>query len=180
MVTKWKIDSSWSLFLDRDGVINERIQNGYVLDYKDFSFTTGSLAAIKKFSSIFSHIFIVTNQQCVSKKLISIDELNEIHRNMLKEIELNNGKITEIFSAVERKNKKPHRRKPNTKMGQEAKEKYPLIDFSKSIMVGDTDSDIEFGRKLGMKTVRVISEDEETLNSDLRISNLLELANLLN
>jgi histidinol-phosphate phosphatase family protein len=179
MITDWEIDSTWSLFLDRDGVINERIWDGYVLDYKDFSFRTGSLEALTQFSTYFSHIFIVTNQQCVSKKLISKEALDEIHNNMINEIELHSGKITEIYSAIELKNEKPFRRKPNVAMGLEAKFNFPEINFEKSIMVGDTDSDIQFGKNLGMKTVRVISDEKETIKPDLHISNLLELANLL-
>ena len=46
-------------------------------------------------------------------------------------------------------------------------------------MIGDTDSDIEFGKKLGMKTIRVISEEREIITPDLHILNLLDLANLL-
>jgi histidinol-phosphate phosphatase family protein len=180
MITDWKVDSTWSLFLDRDGVINERIWNGYVLNYKDFSFRTGSLEAIAKFSMVFSHIFIVTNQQCVSKNLISVEELNQIHCKMLTEIELNKGKISQIFSATEFKDQNPFRRKPNSKMGLEAKTNFPNISFEKSIMVGDTDSDIQFGKNLGMKTVRVVSDEKETLKPDLHISNLLELTYLLN
>lgn len=180
MITDWNVDSSWSLFLDRDGVINERIWNGYVLNYEDFVFRNGSLEAIAAFSVIFRHIFIVTNQQCVAKNLISVENLHEIHCNMLTEIELNKGKITEIFSALELKNETPFRRKPNTKMGYEAKTKYSDVDFSKSIMIGDTDSDIEFGKNLGMKTIRVISEEKENLAPDLHVTALKDLANLLN
>ena len=98
---------------------------------------------------------------------------------MLAEIELNKGKISEIFSATEFKNETPFRRKPNITMGIEAKTKFKSIDFSKSIMIGDTDSDIEFGKKLGMKTIRVISEEREIITPDLHILNLLDLANLL-
>jgi histidinol-phosphate phosphatase family protein len=179
MIANWNVDSSWSLFLDRDGVINERIWNGYVLNYQEFTFRKGSLDAIARFSQLFSHIFIVTNQQCIAKKLISVEELNQIHCNMLAEIELNKGKITEIFSATELKNETPFRRKPNITMGIEARTKFKSIDFSKSIMIGDTDSDIEFGKKLGMKTIRVISEEQENVTPDLHILNLLDLANLL-
>ncbi len=180
MITNWKVDSSWSLFLDRDGVINERIWNGYVLKYEEFTFRKGSLEAIGRFSELFSHIFIVTNQQCVAKKLISVEELEKIHCNMLVDIELNKGKITEIYAALEFKNGNPYRRKPNKTMGIEAKNQFPTVDFSKSIMVGDTDSDILFGKNLGMKTVRVISKEKEEIIPDLHISNLLDLANFLN
>jgi histidinol phosphatase-like enzyme len=99
---------------------------------------------------------------------------------MLVDIELNKGKITEIYAALEFKNENPYRRKPNNTMGIEAKNQFPTVNFSKSIMVGDTDSDILFGKNLGMKTVRVISKEKEEIIPDLHISNLLDLANLLN
>ena len=175
MITNWEVDSSWSLFLDRDGVINERIWNGYVLNYEDFTFRKGSLEAIARFSQLFSHIFIVTNQQCVAKELISVEEIRQIHCNMLSEIELNKGKITEIYTAVEFKNENPYRRKPNNTMGIEAKNQFPTVDFSKSIMVGDTDSDILFGKNLGMKTVLVLSKEVTKSTPDISIEKLSDL-----
>ena len=78
MNTDWGIDSSWSLFLDRDGVINKRNFKGYVLNYNDFVFQDGALKAIAQFKNKFKYIFIVTNQQCVGKKLLSLEKLNSI------------------------------------------------------------------------------------------------------
>jgi histidinol-phosphate phosphatase family protein len=180
MNSKWLIDSSWTLFLDRDGVINERIWNGYVLNYSEFKFREKTLDALSQFSNIFNHIFIVTNQQCVGKGLITELDLLQIHDQMILDINLNSGKITEIYSALELKNSEPFRRKPNIKIALEAQSKYPEINFSKSIMIGDTDSDIEFGKKLGMMTIRIISEEKNNVKADLEVSDLLEVMNYLN
>ena len=46
------------------------------------------------------------------------------------------------------------------------------FDFSKSIMVGDTDSDIEFGQRLGMKTVLIESGEEIFSSPDFRFASL--------
>ncbi|MFT5581380.1 MAG: D-glycero-D-manno-heptose 1,7-bisphosphate phosphatase, partial [Psychromonas sp.] len=53
------------------------------------------------------------------------------------------------------------------------------IDFTKSIMVGDTDSDIVFGQNLGMKTVLVKSNEKTTVTADLIVTNLAELVKTL-
>ena len=50
----WKIDNSWTLFLDRDGVINHRIMGGYVDSIEAFQFIEGVPEAIAKCSKIFS------------------------------------------------------------------------------------------------------------------------------
>ena len=180
MIKEWNIDSSWSLFLDRDGVINERIWNGYVLNYEQFVFKAHSLEALKFLTRYFSHTIIVTNQQCVSKKLITSEQLDKIHDQMLTEITQFGGKINSVFAATESKGKTPFRRKPNNIMGLEAQEMFPNINFNKSIMVGDTDSDIEFGKNLGMKTILLKSEEKNTIQADFEIRNLIELIDFIN
>ena len=65
-------------------------------------------------------------------------------------------------------------------MGLEAQNQFSNIDFSKSIMVGDTDSDIEFGKNLGMKTILLKSEEKNTIQADFEIRNLTELNDLIN
>jgi phosphoglycolate phosphatase-like HAD superfamily hydrolase len=60
-----------------------------------------------------------------------------------------------------------------------AKSEYPSVDFEKSIMVGDTDSDILFGKNLGMKTIRVLSEEPIKVEADLNVSGLEELLKII-
>ena len=77
-----KIDQSWTLFLDRDGVINERNFDGYILQWSDFHFTAGLLDAAAQIGQHFGRVFVVTNQQCVAKQLITESELAELHQKM--------------------------------------------------------------------------------------------------
>ena len=73
------IDQHWTLFLDRDGVINKRIFGGYILEESAFVFNEGAREALTILNKVFGKIVVVTNQQCIGKKLISIDQLNQIH-----------------------------------------------------------------------------------------------------
>ena len=57
-----------TLFLDRDGVINKKLEGRYVTNFSEFAFIKGSVQAIINLKSIFNKILIVTNQQGVGKK----------------------------------------------------------------------------------------------------------------
>jgi D-glycero-D-manno-heptose 1,7-bisphosphate phosphatase len=62
-LSKLQIDKSWSLFLDRDGVINEKLENDYVKNWDEFKFKDGPLEAIASLKQIFGWFFVVTNQR---------------------------------------------------------------------------------------------------------------------
>ncbi|MDB5283955.1 MAG: family hydrolase, partial [Bacteroidota bacterium] len=85
-LSELKIDKSWTLFLDRDGVINLHYPNDYVKTWDEFYFLEGVLDAFKDLSSIFRRVILVTNQQGVGKELMSHEDLGFIHGEMLKEI----------------------------------------------------------------------------------------------
>lgn len=167
-ISSWGVDRSWTLFLDRDGVINERIFGGYVLDWKDFHFLPGVLQSLAHVREKFARIVVVTNQQCVALGKISQEELGLIHNLMCQQVADCGGNIDAVFAAIELKNDPASRRKPKTTMALEAQRQFPEIDFSKSIMVGDTGTDLQFGRALGMKTVLIESQESVTDHPDFR------------
>ena len=61
-------------------------------------------------------------------------------------------------------------------MALEAQQIYPSIDFTKSIMVGDTNTDILFGQRLGMYTIRIESQEIVKETPDLSLSKLADLS----
>ena len=154
-----EIDKSWTLFLDRDGVINEKRENDYVKNWAEFSFINGSLKAISDLSKIFGKIIIVTNQRGVGRGLMKEEDLIYIHDKMIDEINLNFGRIDKIYYCLE-VSENAEGRKPNIGMGLKAKNDFPEIDFRKSIIVGDSKSDIKFGENLGMKKIFIGINDK--------------------
>ena len=151
-----QIDPSWTLFLDRDGVINHEKHLDYIHTWDEFRFYPGTKEAIAVFSEKFSHIIVVTNQRGVGKGLMSELDLMQIHNRMLQDTEAGGGRIDAIYYATSLDNNHPER-KPHTGMALKAKDDFPAIDFSKSIMVGNNLSDMEFGRNAGMHTVFILS-----------------------
>ena len=148
------IDKSWTLFLDRDGVINEERLGEYVLHWGEFIFGKGVLHTFKKLSDTFGRVIVVSNQRGVGKQLMTETDLQTIHLEMQREVEIVGGKIDNIYYCTE-KDDKCFYRKPNPGMALQAVNDFPEIDLNKSIMVGNKPSDMRFGRSAGMFTIFV-------------------------
>ena len=76
-----------TLFLDRDGVINKKLEGKYVRNFSEFEFISGALDSISKLNNLFTRILIVTNQQGIAKGIMSEADLNTLHNQMLERIE---------------------------------------------------------------------------------------------
>ncbi len=175
----WGIDHSWTLFLDRDGVINVRLMGDYVKNRGEFRFISGVPEAISQFNKIFSRIFVVTNQQGIGKGVMTESNLLDVHSYMLDGVRMEGGKIDHCYFAPQLASDNSNMRKPGSGMALKAKQDFPDIDFSRSVMVGDSDSDIEFGKNLGMRTVKVTNEETDSSNADLYVKSLKEFSDLL-
>lgn len=152
--TSNKLKEKQFLFLDRDGIINVHRPNDYVKTIDEFEFLPGVPEALAMLSKRFKRIVIVTNQRGVSKGKLNEQTLHAIHEFMLSVIKENGGRIDAIYYCTALSEDHPCR-KPNGGMALQAKQDFPEIDFSKSIMAGDSKSDIEFGNALGMTTVLI-------------------------
>lgn len=147
-----QIDRSWTLFIDRDGVVNIEKEADYVYRWEEFHFYPDALGSLAYLSTRFGRILMVTNQRGVAKGLMSEEDLQDIHRQMLQAIALCGGRIDRIYTCTDLDERSP-RRKPNPDMGLEARADFPEVDFEKSVMLGNRPSDMRFGRNLGMKTI---------------------------
>lgn len=154
------IDKTWTLFLDRDGVINEDVVGDYIKRWEDFSFKIGTFEALALLKPLFNRIIIVSNQRGVEKGLMTKDELNRITKNMIQQIEYHRGKIDRVFYCTSLNNHDPNR-KPNGGMALQAKIEFPEIDLTKSIMIGNMPSDMWFGRNIGAYTVYLPTRPDE-------------------
>jgi len=142
----------WCLFLDRDGVINERIMGGYVQSWAEFRFLPGVLRAIATLSRWAPRIVVVTNQQGVGKGLMTDGDLEDIHTRMAAEIAAAGGRLDAILVCPHLASAACDCRKPAPGLALRYLGENAQLDAELSIMVGDTDSDIEMGRRLGQST----------------------------
>jgi D-glycero-D-manno-heptose 1,7-bisphosphate phosphatase len=163
-----QIDKTWTLFLDRDGVINHEKHNDYIHTWEEFVFYEGVKQAITIFSKNFCRVIVITNQRGIGKGVTKIDNLNLIHQNMTAEIKQAGGKIDAVYFCPDVDNNSLNR-KPNTGMGLKAQKDFEEIDFSKTIMVGNTLSDMKFGKNLGAYTIFLPTTRPEVDTKDILI-----------
>ena len=149
-----------TLILDRDGTINIHIISDYVCKWDDFEFIPIALQTMPYFAQHFKHIFIVTNQRGIGKGKYTEQDLYEIHKKMVAEIEKIGGRIDGIYycTAVDDKD---NNRKPNTGMFEQILRDYPDIEPTKTLMIGDGDVDRDFAKNCGIAFYMVNSLKRE-------------------
>ncbi len=182
VLPEWGIDKTWTLFLDRDGVINHEKHKDYIHHWDEFHFYDGVKEAVATFSQLFGRIVVVTNQKGVGKGLTKVEDLTLIHQNMLRELAAAGGHIDKVYFCADLEETSPNR-KPNPGMGLQARQDFPEIDFKKSVMAGNTLSDMAFGRNLGVYTVFLTTTRPDVRlddpSIDLACSSLAAFADLL-
>lgn len=165
-----------ALFLDRDGVLNVLRPNDYVKCPDELVLLPGVEEALDICRQKFSRIFIVTNQQGIGKGLMTESDLEGIHRKLLDAV----GPIDRIYHCPELEREHSFRRKPNIGMALQARKDFPDVRLKECVMVGDSKTDMLFGRRAGMTTVLVgnnstVATDQPYL-VDYHYSSLLEFA----
>lgn len=170
-----QIQNNWTLFLDRDGVINQRLHGDYVKSISEFRFLKDVPEAVAILNRFFERIIVVTNQQGVGKGLMTNSQLDIINEYMRLKIQEAGGHIDKIYSCTDLSTDPMNCRKPKTTMAEWAKHDFPEIDFSRSVMIGDTETDLLFGQNCGMYTV-LIDPEIRNISADAIFASLIEFA----
>ena len=146
-----------AVFLDRDGVINRKAaKGGYVTRWEEFQFLPGVAQAISLLNRAGWSVIVISNQRCVAKGLLTIVELESLHRKMREALEGEGARLDAIYNCPHDDKDPPcDCRKPLPGMLLTAAEEHQ-IDLKSSWMVGDADSDMEAGRSAGCRTLRII------------------------
>ncbi|MEW6773705.1 MAG: HAD-IIIA family hydrolase [Bacteroidota bacterium] len=172
------INKDWTLFLDRDGVINQKLENDYVKSINEFIWIDNVVNALKILRQIFGRIIIVTNQQGIGKKIMTESDLQQIHDYMLHTLAKENIIIDKIYYAPDLASTKSIMRKPNIGLALKAKEEFNDIGFSKSIMVGDSLSDLQFAHNAGMYSVLLSKNPDKSFPYDFVFDDLYHFAKI--
>lgn len=141
--------------MDRDGVVNEQIVDGYVMCPEQFVFIDGTVEALRKLRSCFDKIILVTNQQCVGKGLCSMEHINRVHEWMNQQLQAQGFTFDKIYCCPHLAAEHCECRKPQPGMAWHAKQDFPDIEFSQSVMLGDALSDMQFAQNAGMRAVHI-------------------------
>ena len=162
-------------FLDRDGVINRKAREGeYVTRWDEVQIVPGVAEAIALLNQAGVRVIVASNQRCVAKGLITIFELEVLHRRMCEAVASHGAKIDAIYYCPHETQPPCRCRKPQPGMLLDAARDQD-IDLSASWMIGDSHADVEAGRNAGCKTALLAARDESVkTNADIVARSLLE------
>jgi D,D-heptose 1,7-bisphosphate phosphatase len=129
-----------AIFLDRDGVVNRLIENGYVTSWDKFDFLEGVKESIVRLNEAGYLVVIITNQSAINRGLMTPEDLKEIHKKMLAEIETSGGKVDGIYHCPHAPEEHCQCRKPETGMFDMVNQDFD-INYHNSWFIGDFESD---------------------------------------
>lgn len=149
-----------AIFLDRDGVINRKPPEGeYVTRWENLHILPGVTEGIRLLKQAGFQVIVVTNQRCVAKGLITVSELEEMHRRMSDSLARTGATVDAVYYCPHETEPVCGCRKPAPGMLLDAAREHG-IELSASWMIGDSDIDVEAGKNAGCKTVRLLMTDE--------------------
>ena len=151
-----------AVFLDRDGVINKKMAEGdYVKKWSEFFFLPNVFEAIKLLNNHNYLVIVVTNQQCVGKRIVTMGTILSIHEKMEKAFRKNDARVDAVYVCPHTEDERCSCRKPGIGLLNRAVEVFRRkgisIDMAKSYLIGDSAKDILAGKNAGLGTLRVES-----------------------
>jgi D-glycero-D-manno-heptose 1,7-bisphosphate phosphatase len=166
------------ILLDRDGVINRRIPNGYVTSWDKFDFLPGALEGLRLLALNNFTTLIVSNQSCVGKGLISSRDLDTLTQRFLIEVALAGGHIAHVYYCRHSENDCCSCRKPLPGLINEAQSHFHFLP-SETFLVGDSRADLQAADAAGcpsifLKRGSFLNPAPLSDNTELVVSSLLE------
>ena len=170
-------DALTAVFLDRDGVINRKAPEGsYVTGPDDLELLPGALEGLRLLAGLEIPLVVVTNQRGIALGRMSEANLERIHKRLLGEVDAGGARLDLILHC-------PHDhaecdcRKPAIGMFKRTAEVFPSIELERSVVIGDSASDMEAARRIGATAMLV--GDDGMVDADLVVPSLLAAAERL-
>ncbi len=161
-----KISKVEVVFLDRDGVINQKAkEHDYIKKTEDFHLLSGVAKAIQLLNQHHFKVIVVTNQRGIARKMMTDNDLMNIHEKMKCDLKKENAYIDKIYYCPHNSNENCNCRKPKIGMFLQAEVDF-AVDKINSYMVGDSISDMKAGIAFGVKPIFIGSTIGDFLCAD--------------
>lgn len=146
------VAGSPAIFIDRDGVINQRRPDDYVLDWSQFIFTPGIRESLKQIASLGLPMIVISNQAAVGKGLLDRAGLEEITAQMHRSLAADGTFLAAAYYCTHKPDENCVCRKPRAELLHRAAEDFN-IDLKRSIFIGDSETDVQAARAAGCAPV---------------------------
>ena len=164
------------VFLDRDGVLNTD-DAYYTFRKKDIFLMEGVPEALKKLKEAGYLLIVITNQAGIAQNMYGPAEVKEVHRLIQ---EMSGVTLDDLYFSPHHPqySSRSLRRKPDSLMIEKAMARHH-IDPAQSWMIGDRLSDIQAGRKAGVKTIFIGARESEGDLGDFQAKDLRQAADMI-
>lgn len=153
-----------AVFLDRDGVINKRVLDGYITDSREFHFVEGIVAAIAALRSLELPVIVISRQAGIGKGIMSERALYEITNKYIRELASHDARIDAVYYCPHRPDEGCSCRKPAPGLFLQAAADFRL-DLKRSIFIGDTASDLAAADAVGCAFIQLLASPETKIVS---------------
>ncbi len=164
------------VFLDRDGVLNSD-EEYYTYRSEDVFLIEGVAEALRKLQEAGFLLIVITNQAGIAQKLYGSDEVKTVY-GLIQE--MSRIKLDDLYFSPHHPehSSRSLRRKPDSLMIEKAMAKHD-IDPDLSWMIGDRLSDVQAGRKAGVKTIFIGERETEGDLGDFQAKDLRAAAGIV-
>ena len=146
------------VLLDRDGVINRKAPEGsYIGRWRDFELLSGVDAAIAALNRSGRRVLVVSNQRGIALGLYSRSDVEDTHRRLQALLAAGGARIDAFYYCPHDMNECDCR-KPRTGLFDAALRDFPDLAAQQGAVIGDSVSDIEFARSLGLPSIFIRSD----------------------
>jgi D-glycero-D-manno-heptose 1,7-bisphosphate phosphatase len=156
-------------FLDRDGTINEKAADGdYVTHPDQLRLLAGAAGAIRSLNDADVLVIVVTNQRGIALGRMTEGDLEAIHARLRQLLDQSAGARVDEFFFCPHEDDECDCRKPAPGMLQAAYQRFPGIELAGSVLIGDAASDVEAGRRFGVRSL-LLGRDAPSLGAAVEL-----------
>jgi histidinol-phosphate phosphatase family protein len=141
-----------AIFCDRDGVINERVFGGYVTTWAEFRFRDGIKQTLASMADLNLPLIVISNQAGVGRSLISPKALQDITERFVAELKHSGVRVDAAYYCPHTPERRCGCRKPQPGLLEAAARDWRL-DLRRSVLIGDSESDVQAARALGCRAI---------------------------
>ena len=164
------------IFLDRDGTLIVDVP--YLSDPERIEFLPDALAGMHAFRRLGYGIILITNQSGIARGLLTEERLATIHDRLKRLLAADGLALDGLYYCPHRNEDHCSCRKPAPGMLKQAANDFP-VDMARSFMIGDAPTDIQAGKRFGIKTIQILADKSRPSEADYQAASLLEAASIL-
>lgn len=150
-----------AVFLDRDGTIN--VERNYLYKISDFEFEYSAISAIAALNDAGYKVIVITNQAGIGRGYYTEADVERLHIWINDELKKYDAHIDRFYYCPHHPvygigvyKKECSCRKPGIELIHQAVRAFD-IDIEKSFLIGDRETDIEAGKKAGLRSILVLT-----------------------